>query len=271
MLSTYNLNVIHSSNDTPFALRQNIIHYPKTKMPYRASVHDIRGYVNDSSLSAQCRIDPVSAIAAGPSRSAKQNSSHNVAPLRSNRNSPINDARRTIVSPEKGKLRVEVSTKLVIIMVGLPARGKSYVTKKLCRYLNWLQHDTKIFNVGNQRRRVAGRPLDIAAVGDLSGVIRPTSSLPEKLDQSAGFFDPDNIQAVKMREQVAMQTLDQLLDYLLEENGSVAIFDATNSTIERRSQIVRKVKERAGSKLPVLFLESQCFDIQVCLGLLLCS
>lgn len=40
-------------------------------------------------------------------------------------------------------------------MVGLPARGKSYITKKMARYLNWLQHDTKIFNVGEKRRRFA--------------------------------------------------------------------------------------------------------------------
>ncbi|MBE7182233.1 MAG: hypothetical protein INR71_13695, partial [Terriglobus roseus] len=36
-------------------------------------------------------------------------------------------------------------------MVGLPARGKSYITKKLARYMNWLQHDTRIFNVGERR------------------------------------------------------------------------------------------------------------------------
>ena len=47
-----------------------------------------------------------------------------------------------------------MGSKLVIVMVGLPARGKSYITKKMTRYLNWLQHDTKIFNVG-ERRRVA--------------------------------------------------------------------------------------------------------------------
>ena len=49
-------------------------------------------------------------------------------------------------------------------MVGLPARGKSYVTKKIARYLNWLQHDTRIFNVGERRRIAAG------------GVNRQTSS-----------------------------------------------------------------------------------------------
>ena len=28
--------------------------------------------------------------------------------------------------------------KLLVVMVGLPARGKSYTSLKLCRYLNWM-------------------------------------------------------------------------------------------------------------------------------------
>lgn len=47
---------------------------------------------------------------------------------------------------------VPSNMKLIIIMVGLPARGKSYITKKLARYLNWLQLETRIFNVGERRR-----------------------------------------------------------------------------------------------------------------------
>ena len=30
-----------------------------------------------------------------------------------------------------------------MIMVGLPARGKTYMAKKLARYLNWIGIDTK--------------------------------------------------------------------------------------------------------------------------------
>lgn len=163
-------------------------------------------------------------------------------------------------------LEVERSAdaKLVIVMVGLPARGKSYVTKKVCRYLNWLQHDTMIFNVGNRRRKVAGRPLDLSASQCSISTQRDTASLGDS-SHTAGFFDPDNLQAGMLREKVAMETLDEALDYLLNNEGSVAIFDATNSTVKRRKMIIERVQERGGSNLQVLFLESQCFDQAVCM------
>jgi 6-phosphofructo-2-kinase len=158
--------------------------------------------------------------------------------------------------PKQHQPKADMASKLVIVMVGLPARGKSYITKKLSRYLNWLQHDTKIFNVGNQRRKVVGRPLDPTVI-DHSSV--STTGL-EKAGHSAAFFDPNNTQAGQLRERVAMETLDELLEYLTCEDGTVAIFDATNSTIGRRTHIVERVRERAGQELLVLFLESQCFD-----------
>lgn len=36
------------------------------------------------------------------------------------------------------------STPHVIAMVGLPARGKTYISKKLSRYLNWIGINTKV-------------------------------------------------------------------------------------------------------------------------------
>lgn len=41
--------------------------------------------------------------------------------------------------------------KLACIMVGLPARGKTYIGRKIVRYFDWLGYPTKIFNVGNYR------------------------------------------------------------------------------------------------------------------------
>ena len=82
---------------------------------------------------------------------------------------------------------------------------------------------------------------------------------PERVDQSARFFDPDNTEAFRLREQVAHDTLEDLLKYVLEDGGSVGIFDATNHTRERRLSLLRQIKER-DPNVNVLFLESRCED-----------
>jgi 6-phosphofructo-2-kinase len=206
---------------------------------------------------------------------------------------------RSRVSPDGKIASRDVAAKLVIVMVGLPARGKSYITKKLQRYLAWQQHNCRIFNVGNRRRVAAGAPPVEPASSDhldsptqaatilLNGVPTQTLSEPTSLnldhpsrdeetlmetsaeqiptmDQSATFFDPLNEIGARIRDQVALETLDELLDYLLLQDGSVGIFDATNSTVERRKLIVSRIKERE-PKIGILFIESICRDPDVSL------
>ncbi|EPS40116.1 hypothetical protein H072_6074 [Dactylellina haptotyla CBS 200.50] len=215
----------------------------------------------------------------------------------------------------------DIGSKLIIVMVGLPARGKSYITRKLARYLGWLQYDVKVFNVGNRRRIAANQPQPptppengssdvvhqaVEALRDVKldqdGTVKQPfrgtgllasldikGSLPkfsldtgnvafqttnldgtkdgkdkdEGISQSAEFFDPSNVKAKKLRERVAMETLDEALDYVLNGEGSIAILDATNSTIERRTAIVDHIREVAGSDLGILFIESICEDEKV--------
>lgn len=201
---------------------------------------------------------------------------------------------RSRVSPDGRIPQRDVAAKLVIVMVGLPARGKSYITKKLQRFLSWQQHESRIFNVGNRRRNAAGirgsaqgrltsehqrldPPVEAATIL-LNGVPASNGELPpdqaeptalnlnetngegqEEVDQSAKFFDPTNEKASAMRNQVAMETLDELLDYLLNQGGAVGILDATNSTIKRRQQVVDHIRQRE-PKLGILFIESICRD-----------
>ncbi|KAJ2193019.1 histone methyltransferase set1, partial [Coemansia sp. RSA 522] len=74
-----------------------------------------------------------------------------------------------------GEVRTDSDHKLVVVMVGLPARGKSYIVKKLKRYLSWLGFQTKIFNVGD-RRRLAGSADEYETAGeDLQRVGRKDS------------------------------------------------------------------------------------------------
>ncbi|KAL7623838.1 6-phosphofructo-2-kinase [Parahypoxylon ruwenzoriense] len=189
---------------------------------------------------------------------------------------------RSLVSPDGRIADRDVAAKLVIIMVGLPARGKSYITKKLRRYLSWQQHNTRIFNVGNRRRVAAVKPspnhhrkessVDApvqAATILVNGVNAPDSPNQKKLssgqgesaqppmDQSAKFFDPNNEQASKLREEIAIDTLNELLDYLISGGGSVGILDATNSTIQRRQKLFDHIKARE-PRLGILFIESVC-------------
>lgn len=191
---------------------------------------------------------------------------------------------RSLVSPDGRIADRDVAAKLVIVMVGLPARGKSYITRKLRRYLSWQQHNTAIFNVGNRRRIKAnvlsptksstGTPMDAprdAETGSLNGAhsdshttnYSPTSQEHSTLvDQSAKFFDPKNSEAYKLREEMAIDTLDELLNYLLCGGGSIGILDATNSTIERRQHVFDHIKARE-PKLGILFIESVCKNPQV--------
>ncbi len=185
---------------------------------------------------------------------------------------------RSKTSPNGTISSSDIGSKLVIVMVGLPARGKSYITKKLTRYLNWLQHDTRIFNVGNTRRKSksnlgpAHEPLsdDFISIqphdhyhehDDVDDVLTITDNVnshEHEQEHDASFFNADNSEAASLRETWAMETLDELLDYVLDGPGSVGIFDATNTTKKRRKRAMERIRNRSNGQLKVLFLESIC-------------
>lgn len=132
----------------------------------------------------------------------------------------------------------QTASKLVIVMVGLPARGKSYIVKKLARYFNWSGHDCRIFNCGDRRRQHANNST-----------------------QDADFFDNKNVEAQTIREQLAIETLESLIHWVVNEKGTVGIFDATNSTRKRRRAIMERIHKE--EDLKVLFVESICTDTEL--------
>ena len=144
----------------------------------------------------------------------------------------------------------ETDTKLVIVMVGLPATGKSYVAKKLARYLNWLQHKTRVFNVGDRRRE--------AASSDNSNSASTTSEATPRSLSNATFFDPTSPACVSLRDQLAIKTLNELLEWLFNAGGNIGILDATNSTRARRQLVLSHIRRQSKEDLKILFLESRC-------------
>ncbi|KAG8861970.1 Fructose-2,6-bisphosphatase [Tulasnella sp. 330] len=132
--------------------------------------------------------------------------------------------------------------KIVLALVGLPARGKSYLSNKLTRYLQWLEYKVKVFNVGQLRRKRAQE------VEQQQGV---------KENHSAQYFSHSNEDAIKAREGLAEESLEMLITWL-KGGGNVGIHDATNSTRSRRAKIAARVAKEPN--LVLLFLESLCDD-----------
>ena len=77
--------------------------------------------------------------------------------------------------------------KHALVMVGLPARGKTYIARKIARYLSWLGYNTRTFNVGEYRRSQVGAR------------------------QPASFFDPEDASKSEVREAIARRALDDLV------------------------------------------------------------
>ncbi|KAJ2697573.1 Fructose-2,6-bisphosphatase, partial [Coemansia spiralis] len=118
-------------------------------------------------------------------------------------------------------------------MLGLPARGKTYISYKVSRYLAWLGVNCRVFNVGEYRRKLVGAKLDHT------------------------FFDPHNAVATDQRLQCAMAALKDMLRWFEAVHSGVAIYDATNSTRLRRKMILDECTRHG---VDVMFCESWCDD-----------
>ena len=126
--------------------------------------------------------------------------------------------------------------KIIIIMVGLPARGKSYISNNLAKYFRWNSYNVKIFNLGDYRR-------------DLLGGF-----------QDHTFFDDNNLESKNIRNKIAYDVFDDLCIWLNKDNNHIAIYDATNTTKERREKLLKKSQIY---NFPSLFIESICDDKKI--------
>lgn len=143
-----------------------------------------------------------------------------------------------LIPKVKTKLKHVHRQKLVIILVGLPARGKTFLCNKLMCYFNWLGHPTKHINVGMYRRKIQGS--DVEA-------------------QDSSFFDPNNAAGNVARHKALCASLEDMEQWLAGDEAQVAILDATNSTSSRRNYL----RERLHGRFEYMFLESICEDQKV--------
>ena len=145
---------------------------------------------------------------------------------------------------------------LLLVLVGMPARGKSFISAKLRGFLTWSGLRVGTFNAGKHRRETGAPP---PAAPDAAESPRPSSG-------AASFFDSKDDAALAKREAIAMETLDALYDFLQSDGGDIGLFDATNSTRARRRAIVERTANRfagTGRRCGIIFLETICDDARV--------
>jgi len=176
------------------------------------------------------------------------------------------------------------SDRLVICLVGLPGRGKSFIARKLQTFFTWRGNECKVFNVGKYRRQVQA---DYVAAQKTS--VSGKDASKEKIRKTVGacdanFFDSKNPKASQLRQKAASLALNEMLEWLdVQEEphekdeipvqqwalkasiqrSRIAIFDATNSTRERRQWVLEECtsQEKRGDKFTgCIFVESVCDD-----------
>ncbi len=108
--------------------------------------------------------------------------------------------------------------KLIILFCGLPARGKSFLSRKLAKFLVWIGYDTKVFSIGQFRRELIKNEVDCK------------------------FFENENTHYFQLRENCVYRVIDDMIDYLDLSKGKIGIIDGTNTRKERRRMIEKYFK-----------------------------
>eukprot|EP00566_Odontella_aurita_P000094 CAMPEP_0113572586 /NCGR_PEP_ID=MMETSP0015_2-20120614/26169_1 /TAXON_ID=2838 /ORGANISM="Odontella" /LENGTH=864 /DNA_ID=CAMNT_0000475619 /DNA_START=56 /DNA_END=2650 /DNA_ORIENTATION=- /assembly_acc=CAM_ASM_000160 len=129
----------------------------------------------------------------------------------------------TLKKLEKRRQLTANSDRLVIVLVGLPGRGKSFVARKLSNYLTWRGTECRIFNVGKYRREAAAnlarreqqqqqQQHSSSDGGEGAGEGGGTADETGACD--ANFFDSNNAAAARLREEVAAVAMKEMLGWL---------------------------------------------------------
>ncbi|KAF8137338.1 bifunctional 6-phosphofructo-2-kinase fructose-2,6-bisphosphate 2-phosphatase [Boletus edulis] len=129
--------------------------------------------------------------------------------------------------------------KILILTVGLPARGKTHISRALERYLRWMGVKTYVVSLGDYRRKTLGG----------------AQSLPPDYF-TLGEKTPETMALRKM----VSGGCEKLIWDFFEGGGQVVIYDANNGSQKARQSLAEKFDKEG---IHVILLESICDNKEI--------
>jgi len=124
--------------------------------------------------------------------------------------------------------------KILILTVGLPARGKTHISRALERYLRWMGVKTHVVSLGDYRRQTLGGaqslPPDYFTLGACTTSVSPIAH------PIAGEKTPETI---ALRKRVS-EGCEKLIWDFFEAGGQVVVYDANNGSKRARQTLAEK-------------------------------
>ncbi|KKA20466.1 6-phosphofructo-2-kinase [Rasamsonia emersonii CBS 393.64] len=156
-----------------------------------------------------------------------------------------------LYSTESGRLFH--SGRIVIITVGLPARGKTFV--RLISDIRWAPSTDVLLKA---HIRCPGTLSPMVGVNRFTisrATIGPGQEMPEDY-----FFVNASASSVLLRQKIVKKCREDIYHFLNHENGQIAIYDAVNPLAAGRRSLA---KEFAKHDIETLFIESMCDDPRI--------
>ncbi|SGZ38799.1 related to Putative 6-phosphofructo-2-kinase/fructose-2,6-bisphosphatase YLR345W [Hanseniaspora guilliermondii] len=160
--------------------------------------------------------------------------------------------------------------KILIVLVGLPARSKTKLGVALTRYLRWLGVRTQIFHASDYRRN-EGCIVDEDEYNSSSVDAKDKFNLDSLCLDIEYVTDKDTNTLKKAgiakRRRFINKCLNDIDDFFFDDNNSqIAIYDALNITVEERDMLNQRYSQ--GEKghtmgCSVLFIESIVNDAEL--------
>lgn len=134
--------------------------------------------------------------------------------------------------------------KIVVVTVGLPARGKTHISVALTRYLRWLGVKCKTFHLGDYRRAVVGPGKDVPEDYFFVEGKRSQDSAVDfdaySSGEGANFGGIASSSTILLRQKIINACRSDIYQFLEEDGGQVAIYDAVNPLSQGRRNLVNE-------------------------------